>query len=369
MTCLNDAQIQAVVDNEAADEIRQHARTCGRCGERVRERETVMARIRQTIDEPTAVPSHVKRRVEQMLADASGQGATRLRSGRAAQKPSHRTFWSAVAVAAATLVVIFFVAPMIKGPATVSAAEILAASANRLAQPDTNGVEFLEYELTLDGVPRGLMPDHANGTYRVKQVIDHAVAGHYRLATYAADGQLLSALAQDPATGRRVMAVRVENQPYRFDFSVPGDVSLSVPEMERLHMEASVAMMQASGNQHLQVIDGASGRQYRIDVPKVTAGTQGIVWDLTEAQVVIDAGDYRIIQFAVKGTFLKQPYSVSYRLINREMKMQAEVSADDFDVAEEPGAITFEGEGTAIPAGDALIVALRELAKLKQARQ
>ena len=33
MKCLNDAQIQAVVDREAADDVRQHAESCGDCGD------------------------------------------------------------------------------------------------------------------------------------------------------------------------------------------------------------------------------------------------------------------------------------------------------------------------------------------------
>jgi hypothetical protein len=369
MRCLNDSEIQAVADNEAASDVEEHARTCSRCHQRVRERAALIASIAKLGDN-IAVPPQVTRRVEQTLSDGSRRGATRLRddgSGRPGSR--RRAFWSAIAVAAATVLVILVVAPLIKGPSTVSAAEILAESASRLARPDTNGVEFLEYELTVDGVPRGFMPDEANGTYRVKQVIDRAVAGHYRLATYGPDGQLVSALAQDPASGRRIMSLRVEGQPYRFEFRLDDTTSLSVPEMERLHMEASVAMMQASGNQHLQVIETGAGRQYRIDVPRVSARTPGMVWDLTEAQVLIDANDYSIVQFAVKGSFLKQPYSVSYQLITREMRRQAEVPADAFDVADEPGAIRFEGEGTAIPARDALMVALRELAKVKQGRK
>jgi len=180
MRCLNDSEIQAAADNEAADAILQHVRTCRRCSERVRDRETIMAGIRQAIQTPLSMPDALSRRIGQALADGSSQGATRLRDSAPTGRTSRRAFWSAVAVAAATLVVIFLIIPMMKGPTTVSAAEILAASANRLAQPDTQGVEFLEYELTLDGAPRGMMPDHANGTYRVKQIIDHAKAGHYR---------------------------------------------------------------------------------------------------------------------------------------------------------------------------------------------
>ena len=33
-------------------------------------------------------------------------------------------------------------------------------------------------------------------------------------------------------------------------------------------MQASVAMMQASGDQVLQIVEGADGKAYRIDVPQ-----------------------------------------------------------------------------------------------------
>ena len=278
-----------------------------------------------------------------------------------------RALWTMAAVAAATLIAVVFVAPWVRGPATVSASEILARSANRLAERVTTGVESLEYELTLDGVTREMMPDRENGTYRVKQVIDHDTAGHYLVASYDPRGQLLSSIVQDPAANRRDVSVRVDDVPYRFEFTLPDNATLSPPEMERLHMEASVAMMQASGNQQLQIIESGSGRQYRIDVPHVSAETSGAVWDLAEAQVVIDAGDYHIVAFAVKGTFLKQPYSLSYRLISRVVTTGTAVEPGLFDLPQDPGAITIKGEGTAIPARDVMVVALGELARVKQA--
>jgi hypothetical protein len=314
------------------------------------------------------MPPDVGQRIAQTIAGERSQGATRLRGDGHGRKSRGRAFWSGLAVAAATLIAVFVIVPMMKAPTTVSASEILAASADRLARESTKGVELLEYELTVDGMPAGMIPDHTNGTYRVSQAIDHARRGHYRFATYLQDGTLLSALAQDPANGRRVMLVRLDDQSYRFNFTIPEDASMSVPEMERLHMQASVAMMQASGNQLLQVVDGPSGRQYRIDVPRVRASAEGAVWDLTEARVVVAADDYRIIQFAVKGTLLKQPYSVSYRLLNREVREQTQLAGDEFDVPNEPGAVTLDGDGSAVPAGDALVVALRELAKVKQRR-
>jgi hypothetical protein len=370
MNCCNDAQIQSIVDGEdreVTDAVRAHVASCTRCQTRVHERETVMQTIRQAMTLPAELPPHVSQRVERALADGSTSGATRLRDSRNKRSSSRRrAFWSAAAVVAATLLAVVFVAPIVKGPATVSAAEILARSATQLAASATSGIEVLEYDLALDGVPREMMPDHADGVYRMKQIIDHDSNGRYLVATHGPDGQLLSSIAQDPVSRRRVVALLIDNQPYRFEFSVPDGVALSLPEMERMHMQASVAMMQASGNTSLQVIDAPAGRRYRIHVPHVSAEASTAMWDLAEAEVVVDASDYHIIEFAVKGTFLKQPYSVSYRLIARTLN--ARVTSDAFEVARDARAIEIDGEGSAIPARDVLVASLREYARLKTGR-
>ena len=198
---------------------------------------------------------------------SSTRGATRLRETAAPASLWRRTVWSAAAVAVATLAAVLVVVPMVKGPATVSAAEILARSANRLAQKASAGIELLENQLVLDGVPREMMPDNDNGTYRVSQVIDHNSPGHFRYSSFAPDGRLLTSIAQDPVTRQRVSVIRVDDQRYRFEFAMPaGDVP-SLPEIERLHMQATVAMMQASGQQVLQTVDSADGPLYRIEVP------------------------------------------------------------------------------------------------------
>ena len=95
---------------------------------------------------------------------SSARGATRLREAGAPRGPWTRAVWSGAAVTVATLAVVLIVVPMVKGRATVSAAEILAKSATQLAQRASAGIELLEYELVLDGVPRGMMPDNDNGT-------------------------------------------------------------------------------------------------------------------------------------------------------------------------------------------------------------
>jgi hypothetical protein len=361
MTCLTNTEIQALVDGEAGPDVRQHAASCARCGERARQRERQNAALLSAIDLDMEVPPPFARRIDAALAAGHAAGATRLRAD--ARPPRRRAFWSAAIAAAATLATVLFVAPIVKGPATVSASEVLAASASRLHSAAT-GIEVREYELVIDGVPKEMMPDQANGTYRVWQAIDHDTPGRFRFASFGPDGQPISSIAEDPAQHRRATMMTIEGQPYRFDTRLPAQASLSLPELERLHMEATMTMMQASGNQLLQVVDTPGGRQYRIEVQHDGGTATNPVWDLTQARIVVQAEDYRITEFAVTGTLLKKPYSVSYRLIRHTLG--ATLAPDAFEVPAQPGQIEFSGEGTALPARDAMVLAFRELTRLKQ---
>lgn len=318
----------------------------------------------KSVVEQVAMPVATARRIERALAAAAHSGATRLRPGDRQPRWSGAA-WSSLGLAAATLAAVVIVTPMLKpNRGAVSAAEILAQSANRLAAAAQGGVEMLEYELVVNGVPKEMMADHGNGTYHVRQTIDHLTPGRFRFVTFGQDGEPLSSIAQDSARGRRTMMFNLDGQAYRFDVSLSGVEGLSLPEMERLHMEASIAMMQASGDQLLEVVETPEGRQYRIAVPKITAPVASKLWDLTEARVLIRADDYRVTEFAVKGSFLKQQYSVSYKLVRREVI--ANVPPDAFDVPPVPGEIVLTGEGTALPTRDAMVIALRELARVKQ---
>jgi hypothetical protein len=365
MRCLSSAQIQAVADGEALSAEQQHAGTCDICGRRVGERQAQIAQLRAGA--AVEMPASLAQRIDAALTAGSGaSGATRLR-----EQPTTmnwwRPAWGTAAVAAATLIAVLFVAPLLKEDrGGVSAAEVLAASATRLSEAITSGVEILEYELVLDGVPKDLMPDHANGTYRVRQVIDHGTPGRFRFASYAPDGTPFSSIAQDPVSGQRVMMVTVEGQSYRFEVTIPANVGPSIVEMERLHMQATIAMMQASGDQLLETVETVDGRHYRINVPKVQTPVVNPVWDLSEARVLINATDYRVTELDVKGTFLKQPYSVQYRLTNRDIV--GNVEPGTFDVPSQPNEILLTGQGSIIPARDAMVLALRELARVKQGR-
>ena len=129
----------------------------------------------------------------------SHEVARRSSRGFRLQAEGPRGWLYGVGVAAATLIAVLFVAPAVRKPdATVSAAEILAKSASQLSATVTGGVELLEYELVLDGVPKEMMPDGADGTYRVQQAIDHNVPGRFRFASFGPDGSMLTSIAQDP---------------------------------------------------------------------------------------------------------------------------------------------------------------------------
>jgi hypothetical protein len=364
--CLSEAEVQAVADGEGDG---SHADGCVTCAARVAERRRALASLERLMAEPAVVPPEVARKVEGALAGVPPvRGATRLRAPDPARPHWRRVGWGAGLATAAAAVVMLVVLPMMEGPGTVSAAEILQHSLERLARPVTAGVELLEYELALEGVPNELMPQEESGTYRIQQLVDHDVPGRYRISTYASDGTLLSAVSEDPAAARRSSFARIGGRAYRFDFSLKGPAPrLSLAEMERLHAEACIAIMQASGDQMLSVIEDEEGTSYQIQLPRV-AMTETAVWDLQEARVRIDAADYRIRELAVRGTLFKKPYRVSYRLTRHNVRASADVGRDEFAVPKVPGALVLEGEGTQNVMKDVLTAALRELAEAREAR-
>ena len=376
MACLNDIQIQALADGEGTEEMREHLATCETCAGRVRERAALMARMSAEVNRPMVqLPGFFRLKPDATGTKEAGDatrakesGATRLRGPLAPASSTRGWLYGAAAVALATIVAIVFVAPAIRqADTTVSAAEILAKSATQLAAAPSAGIEVLEYELVMDGVPKELVPDPVAGAYRIWQAIDHNVPGRFRFASYTPDGTMFSSIAEDPGTGRRVAAFTAEGQPYRFDVTLPKDArNVSLPEMQRLHMQASIAMMQASGNQLLETTTGPNGTLYRIEVPRVSGPGTNPLWDLSEARVVIDSRDYTIVEFAVRGAFLKQDYSMSYKLLKHVTGASLDASA--FAVPNQPGEIVISGEGTSVPSQDVFLLSLRELTKLKHAQ-
>src|SRR5262245_36616937 len=152
MNHLSSAQIQAVADNEAPAVERDHAASCPECGAKVarcREQSASLVARLNAIELPPAAA----RRIEASLQSSGASGATRLRpEARATHWP--RAAWGTAGIVAATIAAVVFVAPMLKKDrGAVSAAEILAHSANQLAQPST-GIELLEHGLVLVGAAK-----------------------------------------------------------------------------------------------------------------------------------------------------------------------------------------------------------------------
>jgi hypothetical protein len=367
MKCLSDIQIQAIVDREASPEAVSHAAGCRRCGERVGEFGARASAVERAMAEPAVLPPAFAARMRESIENGAGaRGATRLRQVSTARPRWLRAGWSTAAIAAAAIVAFVFVIPSIRGPQTVSAASILAESASRLSQVPASGIELREYELTLDGMPRELMRDQPDGRYRIWQAIDHGTPGRFRFASYAPDGKLLTSIAQDPMARNRVSVMRADDLYYRFEFTIPANDVPSLPEIERLHMEASIRMMQASGQQLLQETERDGRKHYLVEVPQVTTASANAPWDLTHARVLVDATDFRISEFQASGTFLQQPYAIAYKLLTRHVV--SSVQPETFEVPHQAGEMIITGEGTANAAADALFAALRELAKARAAR-
>lgn len=357
MRCLTDAELQAAVDNEAGDAIRAHIADCGGCRARVEERRGQMAQLAALVEREGDAPASLHTRLRHTLAsDGPVRGATALR--RAAPAPSwRRVGWvSAFATAAIVGVIVFLVLPRLGAPTTLSASEILGRSLQTLS--GTHGVELLEYELALGGV--------GDGPHRIEQLVDHEHSNRYRFTNYGPDGVAQSAIGQDSVAGRRSQLIRVDGRNYVFRFTSTRTPLLSLPDVLQAQVEAAITMMQATSDQNLTVVDAPGGKQYVIQIPPVTpkAGA-GAMFDLYRARAVIDARDFRLREFEASGSMLKQPYTVSVKLIRQLVRKTADVSPSEFEIHAGLDDVVFEGEATNDPIFDMMGTMLRELGRAK----
>jgi hypothetical protein len=354
MGCLTDADVQAVVDNEATEGARRHAASCDRCRNRVDDRRRLATQIISLASEGELRPEFEGRLRQAIDSGRAVRGATALRASGSGGGWRRAGLVSAVATAAVVAVMVFGVLPRLGAPTSLSAAEILSRSLQTLAA--AQGVERLEYELILSGV--------AEDSHRIEHLIDHDHPERYRLTSYGPDGLVHSAIAQDPVSGRRSQLVRVDGR--NFVVTVPTARPLpSVPQMVQAQMEAVIAMMQATADQKLTVVDTVDGRQYVIEIPAVVPNGAAATLDLYQARAVIDGRDFRIREFEATGALLKQPYSLSFRLIRRELMSAAAVPPEEFAIHPAPEDVVLEGEGSDEPLMDVLNTALREIGRLK----
>jgi hypothetical protein len=357
--CLDEARIRAAADGEATEIERRHVEGCADCSARVavagrafHEFGAMASRV-----EP---PSNLSTRVERALAsDHPRAGATTLRdvpSGRW----GGRLWATAGVVAAAVLAVVFFLPPL-DAPRTLSAAQILDRSLRTMTAAE--GTELREFDLELQ-LPR-IAAQYA-GTYRIERLVDHTTPGRYRFVRYAPDGTVLDAISEEPAAGRRMAVVRLDGQTFAFRFAVDPGQSLALPELERDHVEATIRILQAAAGQTVSEVEAPGGRQYIVELPQVAeAGASGF-WELSRARVVVDAADFQMRELTAAGSYMSEPFSVSFHLRRRTVRPSAEVPPDQFQIPLDRDAIVIDAPGTGDVGHDVLAAALRELARSRQ---
>ena len=323
MGCLTDVEVQAIVDGEATDQSREHAAACLRCQQRIDERRDAMREIASAVNTIGDVPAVLETRVRRAVTSApSVRGSTVLRRTPGPSSWRRASWISAAATAAVVALFVFYILPRFGAPTRLSAAQVLERSLQTLA--NTTGVESLDYELTIDGA--------AGGPFRIRQLIDRANPNHYRIASYGADGRLRSAISQDPARRQRTQVIQVDGRNYFVRIDGIDQPVPSLPQMAQALMESVIGMMQATADPTLIMQNGPTGPEYVVETPQAAPRGPAATLNLSHARAVIGADDFRIHEFEGSGSLLKQPFSVSFRLIEQRI-----VDASMADFALEPG--------------------------------
>jgi hypothetical protein len=345
MTCLTDLEVHAVVDDQASEANREHVMTCAPCQRRVDERRHHMRNLTAAIDLLGEVPAELNDRVQHAIASGRAvRGSTVLRHTTSSSFWPRAGWISAAATAAVVAVVVFVVLPRFGAPTRLSASQVLERSLQTLATG--TGVESLDYELTIDGV--------AGGPFRIKHLIDRSNPNHYRVASYGADGLLRSAISQDPARQQRIQVIQVDGRNYFVKVAGIREPVLSLPQMAQALVESIIRMMQATADPTLTLQDTPHGREYIVETPTVASHGAAATLDLYHARTVISAEDFRIHEFEGSGTLLRQPFSVSFKLLEQtvvgaaEANFSLEPGPDDVAIEGTPGEGPFEELLTAI---------------------
>jgi hypothetical protein len=361
--CLDEARVRTTADGEADATTGEHLAFCAECRRRVDEAREALAEIERltaTVPVPPTLASRVTRAVTQPHAPEGG--ATTLR-----ELPRHawrrRAWGSAIAVAAGILIIVLMM-PAIDAPRQLSAAEILGRSLQTLTP--AGGIERREFDLALQ-LPA--VASIENGTYRIDELIDHDAPGRYRVSKYAPDGALLSAMSEDMVARRREVLFRVGGELFGFTFTLDPAQRRGVRDLERQHVEGVIRLLQAMAGQTVAEIDAAAGKRYVVELPSLSGGqaTTGL-WDLREARVVVDGESFSIVEAVASGSYLGEPFSVSFHLRRRDVRPSGAVSPREFELPHDPTVIAIAGAGTEDVARDVLTATLSELARTRHAR-
>jgi len=351
MRCLSDVELQAVADDEGAESLAAHVAGCARCRARLDDRRRELRDIKGAVNTAGDLPPRLAARVrEAIAAHEPVRGATTLRTPAAAPIWRRPGVVLPLATAAVIAVVVFGILPRFGSPTTLSAAQVLGRSLETLTTQ--KGIEIANYDLSVSGIHEG--------AYRLELAIDHGQPARFRARTFTPDGVLVAAISQDPGTQRRSQLVRVDGRNYIVTVgSLPSPI-VSAPQMAQALVETAITMMQATSDQKLTVVEGASGRRYVVEIPPVTPTTTATTLDLHRARVVVDAADYRILEFQAAGALLRQPFDVSFTLTSRVTS--AAVTPYPFELEPGPGDVVLHGIAADHPIDELLFTVVRELA-------
>jgi hypothetical protein len=348
MRCLTNREVQAVVDGEASDDSRAHAAACDACRARIDERRASLTALASVVNDDEVPVAALEARLRHAMSEGV-RGSTVLRTTTPSRWRSVGLV-SALATAALIALIVYGVLPRLGAPTTLSASEVLSRSLQTISSGQ--GVEMLEYEVTIDGMTAGPVV--------IRQVIDRDNPHRYKVASYRPDGTIATAVSQDPMTQQRSQLFHVDGTNYIVRVGAIHTAVLSIPQMAQALVETSIGIMQAKSDQQLTVEDGPEGQRYIVEIPAVTPSTPSATLDLFSARAVISGSDFRIQEFEATGTMLRQPFSVSVKLRTHEYVGGAATAAT-FEIEPGPGDVVLEGEAAEDPITELMTTVLREL--------
>jgi hypothetical protein len=358
-SCLNEARVRAAADDEATGNERTHLETCASCAARVdaaRRAGDVLTAMASSVDVPASLRAGVERA---LVHRADRSGSTTLRDEAPARRAS---IWMTAAAATAALLLVFFLMPPLDAPRELSAAEVLDRSLQSFSS--FTGTVRREFDLELQ-LPR--VAAVQNGTYRIEQLIDHGESGRYRLIRYAPDGTLLDGISEDPTAGTRTVLVRADNQLYAFRLSIDSARTLAMRDIEKHHVEAMIRVLQTAAGQTVRETGGGLNKRYVVELPEAIgdANKSGL-WELTRAKVEVNASDFQIVHASVAGSYMGEPFSMSFRLRSQQFANSAYATPGEFELPDSAGMVAIEGHGSEDLGRDLLVAALRELARARR---
>jgi hypothetical protein len=106
--------------------------------------------------------------------------------------------------------------------------------------------------------------------------------------------------------------------------------------------------------------DGPEGREYVVETPQVAARAGATTLDLSHARIIVSADDFRVHEFEGTGSVLKQPFSVSFRLLHQDI---VDASLADFTIESGPDDVVLDGLPGEGPVEELLTTIIREVAR------